>query len=248
LPEPPALLDASGRTLFLAGAAGGIGRATAELFAAAGARLVLADLNADALPAESVTVLPLALDASDETSFAAALDAAAQRFGALDYLVNAVGETGSGRLDETRTEEWDRLMAINLTSCFLLAREGYKHLRKPGGVLILLSSSDARNGGSALSGAPYATAKAGVSNLARYLAREWAPDGLRVNCLAPGPVDTPMLDRLNPEQHTALKAAIPLGRYTSGREVAAAIAFLCSDHAASTTGASTNISGGLVLD
>jgi 3-oxoacyl-[acyl-carrier protein] reductase len=108
--------------------------------------------------------------------------------------------------------------------------------------------SNARNGGSALSGAPYAVAKAGVSNLARYLAREWATDGLRVNCLAPGPVDTPMLDRLNPEQHAALQAAIPLGRYTSGREVAAAIAFLCSDHAASTTGATTNISGGLVLD
>jgi NAD(P)-dependent dehydrogenase (short-subunit alcohol dehydrogenase family) len=248
LPDAPGLLEADGRTLFLAGAAGGIGRAVADLFAAAGARCALTDIDADALPAESETILPLALDATDEEAVAAALTAAADRFGPVDYLVNAVGETGGGRLDETGTEEWNRLIAVNLTSSFLLAREGYKHLRKPGGVLVLLSSTNARHGGSALSGAPYAAAKAGVSNLARYLAKEWAPDGLRVNCLAPGPVETPMLDRLSADQHAALKATIPLGRYASAMEVAAAVAFLCSDHAASTTGAIANISGGLVLD
>ena len=95
---------------------------------------------------------------------------------------------------------------------------------------------------------PYGAAKAGVLNLTRALAKEWAAQGLRVNCVAPGPVATAMLDRLSEADHAALKAAIPLGRYADPQEIAAAIAFLCSDHARTMTGAMINISGGLVLD
>jgi NAD(P)-dependent dehydrogenase (short-subunit alcohol dehydrogenase family) len=114
--------------------------------------------------------------------------------------------------------------------------------------MVLMSSSNAVNGGSAVSGAAYAVAKAGLLNLSRYLAKEWAPDLIRVNCIAPGPVATPMLDRLDAAAHAALIAAIPLKRYAEAAEIAAVTGFLCSAHAASMTGAVINVSGGLVLD
>ena len=85
-------------------------------------------------------------------------------------------------------------------------------------------------------------------NLTRYCAKEWAPDGIRVNAISPGPVDTPMLDRLSADQHAGLKAALPLGKYATADECAGAVLFLCSPHAASMTGTIMNISSGLVLD
>lgn len=244
----PTLLDAEGRVAFIAGAAGGIGGATVELLRACGARIAAADLDTEDVPAESDDLLPIAMDATDEAAVAMAVDEAAKRFGAIDWLINTVGVVGAGPLVQMSLAEWHGVMDANLTSCFLLAREGYRHLRKPGGGMVMLSSSNGRNGGNALSGAAYAAAKAGVINLTRHLALEWAGDGLRVNCLAPGPVATPMLDRLSEEERNAIRAALPLGRYAEASEIAAAIAFLCSPHAASMTGTVTNISGGLVLD
>ncbi len=248
MPDLPALIDGAGRTAFVAGAAGGIGGAVAALLLDAGARVAAADLAADGLPAASDTVLPIAMDATDEAAVAGAIDRAAARFGPIDWLINAVGVVGAGPLTDTSLADWRRVMDANLTSCFLLAREGHRHLRKPGGVFVMMSSTNGRNGGNALSGAAYAAAKAGIINLTRHLAREWAGDGLRVNCIAPGPVATPMVERLSDEQKTAIREAIPLGRFAEASEIAAAIAFLCSPHAASMTGTVTNVSGGLVLD
>lgn len=232
------LLDGHGKHGFIAGIAGGIGGATADLFRAAGAVVSGGDLAGPGTP----------LDAADETSMRHALAAAVESHGPIDFLVNAVGVTGDGPVADMSTDEWERVMAVNLTSAFLIAREGYPHLRRPGGALVLLSSTNGRNGGTLFSGAAYGAAKAGILNLARALAKEWAGVGLRVNCIAPGPVATPMLDRLSDGAHAKLKAAIPLGRYAEPQEIAAAIAYLCSDHARSMTGAVINISGGLVLD
>lgn len=248
MPDLPALIDGEGRTAFVAGAAGGIGGAVAALLLDSGARVVAADLTADGLPAASDAVLPITMDATDEAAVAGAIDQAAARFGPIDWLINAVGVVGAGPLTDTSLADWRRVMDANLTSCFLLAREGHRHLRKPGGVFVMMASTNGRNGGNALSGAAYAAAKAGIINLTRHLAREWAGNGLRVNCIAPGPVATPMVERLSDEQKTAIREAIPLGRFAEASEIAAAIAFLCSPHAASMTGTVTNISGGLVLD
>jgi NAD(P)-dependent dehydrogenase (short-subunit alcohol dehydrogenase family) len=244
----PALLDARGRTAVVFGGAGGIGRATVELFLAAGASAVVADRDARRLPRRGARRVPLVCDATIEDEVDHVLAEAHRRFGALDYVVNAVGITGVGRLDQMSLADWRRVIDVNLTSAFLIARAAYRRMRRPGGVLILISSTNGRTGGTLLSGAAYGAAKAGVLNLARYLAKEWAPDGLRVNVLAPGPVDTPMLDRLSSKQHAALRAALPLNRYATAEEVAATIGFLCSRHAASVTGACANVSSGLVLD
>lgn len=244
----PALIDATGRVAFVSGAAGGIGRATGDLFSAAGASVAGFDANGSRLPAPGERFLPIAGDATDEAAVRDAVRQAVERFGRIDFVVGAVGATGSGGLADTSLAEWRRLLEVNLTSAFLIARECHPHLTRPGGALVLISSTNGRNGGSALSGAAYAVAKAGVLNLVRHLAKAWAGEGLRVNALAPGPVSTPMLNRLSAAQHAALRETVPLKRYAEPAEIAAAVAYLCSPHAATMTGACINVSGGLVLD
>jgi NAD(P)-dependent dehydrogenase (short-subunit alcohol dehydrogenase family) len=244
----PPLIDAAGRVALITGAAGGIGRATVDLFLAAGAKVVALDLDRAGLPAESAALIPVAADAADEQSVRSAVRCAIERFGRLDFVVSAAGAAGGGPLACTALAEWKRLIDINLTSAFLLARECHPHLVRPGGAMVMISSTNGRNGGSQLSGAAYAVAKAGIINLARYLAREWAPEGLRVNTVVPGPVATPMLDRFSAAQHAVLKESVPLKRYADAAEIAAAIGYLCSEHAASMTGACINVSGGLILD
>jgi NAD(P)-dependent dehydrogenase (short-subunit alcohol dehydrogenase family) len=242
----PALLEATGKVALVAGAAGGIGSATVGLLRAAGARVGLFDLLRWRITDPGV--VPISGDAASERDCEQAIARTVERFGRLDYVVNAVGVIGAGKFADIATKDWHRLLQINLDSTFFLMRAAYPHLPKPGGAAVLISSTNGRNGGSRLSGAAYATAKAGIVNLTRYLAKEWAPDGVRVNCVAPGPVATPMVDRLSAAEHDALKAAIPLKRYAEASEIAATIGFLLSSHAASMTGACLNVSGGLLLD
>lgn len=245
------LLDGSGRVALVTGAAGGIGVAVVAAFAVAGAEI----LAVDRLPGWAGEghregephVVRFAADLAVEAEVVAAVDACLARFGRLDYLIHCAGATGVGPLVDLALAEWQRLMDVNLTSAFLLARQAFPALKAAGGSLVLMSSPNGVHGGTPLSGPAYAAAKAGVLNLARYLAKEWAVDGVRVNCILPGTVDTPMLDRLGPEGKEKLVASIPLGRLTAAREVAAAAAFLCSDHAANMTGGTINISGGRLL-
>jgi len=245
---PPPLIDAAGRVALVTGAAGGIGRATVAMFRSAGANVVAMDIDAARLPEQSAALVGVVADAADEQSVRSAVRRAIERFGRLDFAVAAAGAAGGGPLADTSLADWKRLLDVNLTSAFLLARACHPHLQRPGGAMVMIGSSNGRNGGSQFSGAAYAVAKAGLINLARYLAKEWAPEGLRVNSVAPGPVATPMLERFSAAQHALLKDAIPLKRYAEASEIAAAIGYLCSQHAASMTGACINVSGGLVLD
>lgn len=242
----PDKIEGPARVAFVAGAGGGIGRAIVDRFRGTGFWVAAADLETPGEAADGY--LPLRMDATDERQVIAAMGSAADRFGPLDVVVNAVGRTGAGPLADLALDDWDAIVAVNLTSAFLVAKQTYTRLRKPGGVLVLFGSTNGRIGGTKLSGPAYGAAKAGILNLTRYLAREWAPDGLRVNALAPGPVDTPMLDRLDADTQDALKSNVPLGAFASPEEIAGAVAFLCSDDARSITGAILNISGGLVLD
>jgi 3-oxoacyl-[acyl-carrier protein] reductase len=241
-PEP-----AAAPVVFVTGAAGGIGSAVCRRLAGQGARVFATDM-AERVSAGDHGLRWQPLDVTDEQSVQAALAACRQAFGRVDAVVHLAGRTGRGPLVEVRVEDWRQVLEVNLTSAFFLAKHAYALLRATRGCLILTASTNALNGGSALSGPAYAVAKAGLVNLTRYLAREWAADGIRVNCLAPGPVDTPMTAHLDAAARRRLEASIPMQRFATPDDVAVAIGFLCSRGAGYITGTVHNVSGGLLLD
>jgi len=240
------LPNAKGHNAFVTGATGGIGRAVVEMLLDSG--VSVAATGRRPLCIEDKRVLKLSLDVTDEAAVKSAFAEVDKRFARLDYVIHMAGMVGEGRLDETSLADWNTVLDTNLTSAFLILREAYPLMRKNGGAVVLCGSSNGTNGGSYLSGPAYASSKAALTNLTRYCAKEWAPDQIRVHCLSPGPVDTPMLDRLEEGQHESLLSALPLGSYATARQCAAAVLFLCSEHAANMTGTTTNISSGLVLD
>jgi len=225
---------------FVTGAAGGIGRAVVQRLAASGLRVCATDIA----PAAGA----LRVDVTDPESIAQGLATCVSRFGRVDHVVHLAGRAGEGGIDAITVEDWRALIDTNLTSAFLVARAAHALLRATRGSLTLMASTNGRNGGSALSGPAYAAAKAGVLNLSRHLAKEWAGEGIRVNCVAPGPIDTAMVARFDAATRERLAASVPLGRIGTADEVAAAVAFLVGSDASYVTGAVMNVSGGLVLD
>jgi 3-oxoacyl-[acyl-carrier protein] reductase len=235
------------RVVLVTGAAGGIGQAVIKRLQREGARVAAFD----ALPARassSATTLELQGDATSELDVSDAVAQTVAHFGRLDALVHTVGRVGAGGIEGCSLEQWRSQLAVNLDSAFLFCREAAPHLAASRGSVVLFSSTNGRTGGSAVSGLAYAVAKAGILNLARFLARDWAAAGVRVNCIAPGPVDTAMLDRLGAEGRSRLLNSIPLKRFSTADQVAGQVAFLLSDDCASVSGEVFNTSGALVLD
>ena len=239
------LLEARGKAALIFGAASGIGAAAAEAYASAGGQVMSADL---APQTPSSRVAPIECDVTDEASVGAAFAACVQQFGRIDAVVHSVGVPSVGPLASLSLADWRRVMDINLTSAFLVARAAWPHLKASGGAAVFVASTSCRNGGATATGPTYAASKGGMINLTRYLAREWAADGIRVNAVAPGPVMTPLMASVDPERRAAYAKALLTGRLIEAEELGAAIAFLLSDHARSITGAVLNQSGGLVLD
>lgn len=236
------------QVVLVTGAAGGIGRAVVARLHERGYKVVATDVALADLPcAGPVSAFPL--DVTDESAVHAAVTRIAADFGRLDHVVHLAGRAAQGAFDAVSRTEWDAQLAVNLGSAFMLAQAAHPQLAAARGSLVLMASTNALNGGSALSGAAYAVAKAGLVNLMRHLAREWAPQGIRVNCLAPGPIDTPMTrGRFTPEVMERLRAAVPLGMIGEPKHVVHAVEYLLHPDAAFVTGAVLNISGGLVVD
>lgn len=234
--------------VFVTGAAGGIGRAVVERLRSRGFEVVATDAALADLPcAGPVTAFPL--DVTDDDAVRSAVARVAGDFGRLDHVVHLAGRAGRGPIDAESREDWDALLAVNLSAAHTLAKAVHPHLARSRGSLVLTASTNALNGGSALSGPAYAVSKAGLVNLMRYLAREWAAEGIRVNCLAPGPIDTPMVTgRFAPDVLDRLRAAVPLGMLGEPRHVAHAVDYLLHPDAGFVTGTVLNISGGLVID
>lgn len=232
--------------VLVAGGAGGIGRATARWFTERGAHVVLADRPGDHLAraAAELRLPAVEVDLIDEADVDTAVEAVAGHIGPVEVVVNAAGVTGSGGIEEASVAEWRHVLDVNLTGSFILARAVLPQLRARGrGKIVLLSSVNARTGGSDMSGPAYAAAKAGVESLTRYLARRLAPT-VQVNAVAPGPVDTVMLARLDESAIAGLVASIPAGRTADPAEIAATIGFLCSPEADYITGTAVDQNGG----
>jgi 3-oxoacyl-[acyl-carrier protein] reductase len=252
-PPLPALFSLQGQTAFVTGAARGLGAAVALGLAQAGARVVLADVDAavDAVAAgmsdAGHTALALRLDVRDEAAVEAAFAAAAGRFGAVDLMVNDAALTSAASIWSITPQEWDDMMGVNLRGCFFGCRVAGRHMRERGAGRIVNLSSIAGQQASRASGAHYAASKAGILALTRSFALELAPHGVTVNAIAPSAVSSPLLDALDEVSRQAIAAATPLGRFGAAHEVAAAVVYLASPAAAFITGATLDLNGGRLM-
>jgi len=225
------------------GATGGMGRAIVARLLADGARVVLADLDLE--PSSTDSTLSVPLDVRDDESVAAAIAAAVDHFGRLDLLVNNAGIMARSNALDTDTALFQRILDVNLTGGFRMSRAAYPHLAaSAAGSIVSVSSTHAFL--AAKNSIAYSTSKAGISHLTRLLALEWAQAGIRVNAVAPTVVPSPMTADVlaDPAYIQRKMAAIPLGRPIPAEHVAAAIAYLASADAASTTGQILVLDGG----
>ena len=212
-------------------------------------RVFATDVALAAIPCTEPGFLMESLDVTDEAAINQRVAQAVAAFGRLDHVIHLAGRPGKGPIEAVSRADWDAVLEVNLTSAFLIAKAARSALEVSHGTLTLVSSTNGLNGGSTLSGPAYAVAKAGLINLTRYLAKEWAAQRVRVNCLAPGPIDTPMVTgRFSLQVLEALKASVPLGIIGRPEHIAHAIDYLISPAAAFVTGTVMNLSGGLVLD
>ena len=245
-----------GRRVVITGAAANIGAATARLFAEEGARLLIGDLDsaaqetAEQVAAQGGEASFVQTDVSQAEQVRRLLDEAAERLGGVDVIVNNAGLQRSGAVTEFPESEWDALMAINPRSCFLAAKYGVPHLRAAGGGVIVNTASLA-----ALKGGPgmtaYSASKGAIVAFSKALAAEVAPDGIRVNAICPGWVDTPFNQPAitfmggPEEQAEVIRRVVPMGRQAVSEEIAEGMLFLASDMSSYMTGQALLIDGGV---
>lgn len=243
--------DLSGRVVVVTAAGRGIGEACAGAFAEAGARLVLADIDAaavegtaSALPAGEVATV--AADVTTEAGAQSVVDASVQRFGRLDVLVNVVGGSRPGRrVTELELADWQADIDLNLTSTFLMARAALRVMEVQGsGVMVNVSSGAGLTG--MRNNAAYCSAKAAVAMFTRTLAIDHSAFGIRVNCVAPGPVLTPLMERnRTPEEIEYIGSRSLVGRVARPDEMASVITFLASDASSYINGQTIPVDGGV---
>jgi 2-hydroxycyclohexanecarboxyl-CoA dehydrogenase len=246
-------MTAGDRVVLVTGGASGIGRAICAAFGAAGDRVAVADINAAgaAEAAETAgTAMAVPLDVTDRGSVAAGVKRVAAAWGRIDVLVNAAGWDRIGRFVDTTEEFWDRVIATNYRGMLATCHTVLPHMiAQRRGVIVNVASEAGRAGSSGE--AVYSGAKGAVIAFSKALAREVARDGIRVNVVAPGLTDTPLLQSMiaagNEKLIGAIVKATPLGRLARPDEVAHAVVFLASDAASFITGQTLSVGGGLTM-
>jgi len=245
------MFDLTGKTALVTGATGGIGGAIARALHAQGATVVLSGTRAEALEAlkgelgTRAVIAPCNL--ADAASVEALVKAAEAAAGApIDILVNNAGITRDNLFMRMKDEEWDQVIAVNLTAAFRLSRAVLRGMmKKRWGRIIFITSVVGETGNPGQGN--YAAAKAGLAGMSRSLAQEVASRNITANCIAPGFIATAMTDKLNDEQKSGLMTRIPAGRMGTPEDIAAAVVYLASDEAAYVTGETLQINGGMAM-
>jgi NAD(P)-dependent dehydrogenase (short-subunit alcohol dehydrogenase family) len=235
----------TGKVCVITGIAGGIGAATAEVFAREGATVVGVDL----MP-HQLGDLALTADVTDEAAVAGIYARAKDEFGSVHVLFNNAGisPTDDTSVLETTFETWERVQAANLRSVFLCCKHGIPHLLEAGGGSVINTASFVAVMGAATSQISYTASKGGVLALSRELGVEFAKQGVRVNALCPGPVDTPLLRELfakDPERAARRLVHVPMGRFARVEEIANAALFLASDESTYVNATGLLVDGGI---
>ena len=244
------MFDLTGRKALVTGATGGIGGAIARALHAQGATVAISGTRRAALDdlaaslGERVHLVEANL--SDKDAVEALVPAAEAAMGWLDILVNNAGITKDNLFLRLRDEEWDTVIAVNLTAAFRLSRAAVKGMmRRRAGRIINIGSVVGSTGNAGQGN--YAASKAGLIGLTKALAAEVAARNVTVNCVAPGFIETPMTDVLNDKQRETILKSVPMARLGRGEEIAAACVYLASDEAAYVTGHTLHVNGGMAM-
>ena len=239
----------SGKVALITGGARGIGRATAQAFAAEGARVIVADVDAEAAEATARALgggaIGLPIDVADAQSVKSVVATALSRAERIDVLVNNAGITRDASLLKTSDEAWDAVIAVNLSGTFFMTREVAPHMVARGSGAIVNASSIVGVYGN-FGQTNYVATKAGVIGMTRVWARELGRKGVRVNCIAPGFIATDMTAKMPEDVLDGMKKKTPLGRLGTPDDVARAYLFLASDEASFINGQVLGVDGGLV--
>jgi len=244
------MFDLTGKGALVTGASGGIGWAIAEALHAQGAAVAISGTRAERLnelaPKLGSRVFVLPCDLRDRAAVVKLGEEAEKALGQVDILVNNAGITHDNLFMRMKDEEWDDVIAVNLTSVFVLTRGILRGMmRRRAGRIVNIASISGVLGNPGQGN--YAASKAGLVGMTKSLAREVSSRGITANCIAPGCISTPMTDALTPKQVEAIAAAIPAAKFGKPEDVAAVVVFLASDEAGYVTGETVHVNGGMVM-
>ena len=248
------ILTLTGRTAVVTGGSKNIGLAIAKKFANSGMNVAILSVTegsavsvSDEINNEGGVSIGIQCDISDVHSIEVALSKVYQQFGSIDVLVNSAGVLDMAKIEETTVEHWDKVMSINLRGTFLMIQQSVKYLEKSNAPRIINISSNSGRMGGFENGMAYSASKGGIIAMTYGIARQLAPKKITVNCVAPGTIESDMLNARDEDTKKRLLTRFPIGRFGTSDEVASAVCYFASNESGFTTGSVLDVNGGLFM-